>query len=166
MSKCIITALLCMTLPLSALALENIDHHKKVIGPTADFIVDEQASFLARIDTGAATTSIHAIELEVEEGDKTMENNVDKIIHFTLVNEKGEQWRTSARISEVKEVRNSQGIEQRYIVPLRLGWDTINKAVDVNLRDRSAMQFKLLIGRDWMENEVVVDLEKVTTGEE
>lgn len=145
-----------------AFALDEIDHHKKVIGPTADFTVDEQAEFLARIDTGAATTSIHAIDLEVEDAGEDMKDNIDKTIHFTLVNKEGKEWRTSARISEVKQVRNSQGVETRYLVPLRLGWDTINKTVDVNLRDRSSMEYKLLIGRDWMENEVVIDLERDT----
>ena len=45
-------------------------------------------------------------------------------------------------------------------VELRVGWDTINKTIDVNLRNRSKMKYKLLIGRDWLEREVVVDLER------
>ncbi|NRB38070.1 MAG: ATP-dependent zinc protease [Pseudomonadales bacterium] len=144
---------------LNVQALNELVPNKKVIGPTAIFSVYEQAEFEARIDTGAATTSIHAIDIEVEDGSDDMVDNVGKIIHFTIENDQGEQWRTSAKISQTKAVRNSQGVETRYLVPLRLGWNNINKTIDVNLRDRSSMQYKLLIGRDWMAKEVVVDLE-------
>ena len=89
-----------------------------------------------------------------------MRKNIGKVIYFTLENEEGEQWRTSAIVRDVTRIKNSQGVERRYKVPLRVGWDTINKTIDVNLRDRSKMKYKLLIGRDWLAREVVVDLER------
>ena len=147
---------------LPCLALDGIERHKKVIGETASFVIDDEAEFVARIDTGAETTSIHAIDLEVEQEDADMRKNIGKVIHFTLENEKGQQWRTSAIVRNVIRIKNSQGVERRYKVPLRIGWDTINKTIDVNLRDRSKMEYKLLIGRDWLAREVVVDLERKT----
>jgi hypothetical protein len=89
-----------------------------------------------------------------------MKDDVGKQVNFTIINEKGDQWRMSRRISSVTKVRNSQGVEYRYNVPLRIGWNDINKTVDVNLRDRSRMTYKLLVGRDWMKREVVIDLEQ------
>lgn len=151
---------ICALLATPAMALEEIERHKKVIGETASFVIDDQAEFMARIDTGAAVTSVNAIDLVVEDESEDMNDNIGKLIHFTLVNEKGEEWRTSAIIRNVTRIKNSQGIESRYKVPLRVGWDTINKTIDVNLRDRGSMQYKLLIGRDWLEREVVVDLER------
>ena len=141
-------------------ALEEIEPHKKVIGQIALFVIDEQGSFMARIDTGAATTSVHAVEQVVEDEHQDMRKNVGKTIHFVLVNENGERWPTSAVIRDVTKVRTSQGAERRYQVPMRVGWDSINKTIDVNLRDRSKMEYKLLIGRDWLAREVVVDLER------
>lgn len=160
MYKSLVPALIAGFISLSSFALDEIEPHKKVIGETANFIIDDQAEFLARIDTGATTTSVHAVDLEVEEEAENMKANIGKLIHFTLVNEDGKQWRTSAVIRNVTRIKNSQGVESRYKVPLRMGWDTINKTIDVNLRDRSNMQYKLLIGRDWLEREVVVDLER------
>ena len=145
---------------LPSIALEKIAQHKKVIGPTALYSINEQAEFKARIDTGAATTSIHAVDIEIEDEVEDMQGNIGKTVHFPVENADKKQWRITSKISKVKQVRNSQGIEKRYLVPLRLGWDSINKTVDVNLRDRSKMQYKLLIGRDWMAKEVVVDLER------
>lgn len=154
------SALVLLGLSTPATALEEIERHKKVIGETASFMIDDQAEFMARIDTGAAVTSINAIDMEVEDESEDMNENIGKLVHFTLVNEKGEKWRTSAVIRSVTRIKNSQGVESRYKVPLRVGWDIINKTIDVNLRDRGAMEYKLLIGRDWLEREVVVDLER------
>ncbi|SET59026.1 Uncharacterized conserved protein [Nitrosomonas marina] len=140
-------------------ALEHIDPHKKVITPEEYFWIEGQARFSARVDSGAKSTSIHAIEIEVEDAADTMMDNVGKQVNFNIVNEEGKTWSLSRRISSVTKVRNSQGVEYRYNVPLRLGWNGINKTVDVNLRDRSKMTYKLLIGRDWMNREVVIDLE-------
>jgi hypothetical protein len=147
----------------SSWALEEIEPHKKVIGKVAHFIIDDEANFLARIDTGAATTSVHALDLVVEDEHDEMRKNIGKLIHFVLENEKGERWATSAIIRDVTKVRTSQGVERRYQVPLRVGWDTINKTIDVNLRNRSKMEYKLLVGRDWLAREVVVDLERGVT---
>lgn len=158
--KSVVSMVLLGLLAQYALALEEIEPHKKVIGETALFIIDDQAEFMARIDTGATTTSVNAIDIEVEGADEDMEKNIGKTVYFTLVNEKDERWRTSAVIKNVTRIKNSQGVEQRYKVPLRVGWDTINKTILVNLRDRGTMEYKLLVGRDWLEREVVVDLER------
>lgn len=160
MFKPLVWTLLLGIASLPAIGLEEIERHKKVIGETANFLIDDQAEFLARIDTGAATTSVNAIDIEVEEEEAEMKNNIGKTIFFTLENAAGQQWRTSAIIRKVSRVKNSQGVESRYKVPLRVGWDTINKTIDVNLRNRGKMKYKLLIGRDWLEREVVVDLER------
>jgi len=56
-------------------------------------------------------------------------------------------------------VRNAQGVETRYQIPLTLRWHGIDKLIRVNLRDRSAMTYKLLIGRDWLMGDFVVDVE-------
>lgn len=143
-----------------SLALDSIDAHKKVISPEELFWIENQIQFAARIDSGAKSTSIHAVDIEVEDAAESMKDNVGKQVNFTIINEKGDQWRMSRRISSVTKIRNSQGVEYRYNVPLRIGWDEINKTVDVNLRDRSRMTYKLLVGRDWMKREVVIDLEQ------
>ena len=160
MYKQLVRVLIASFVSMPSLALDEIEPHKKVIGETANFIIADHAEFVARIDTGAATTSVHAIDFEVEQEDEDMRKNIGKVIYFTLENEDGLQWRTSAIVRNVTRIKNSQGVERRYKVPLRVGWDTINKTIDVNLRDRSKMKYKLLVGRDWLAREVVVDLER------
>ena len=68
-----------------------------------------------------------------------MEDNVGKKITFTAINAEGQQITYNSVIHSVQTVRNSQGVEQRYRVPLTLIHRGQRKKIDVNLRDRSSM---------------------------
>ena len=118
----------------------------------------EGTVFLARIDTGAARTSVHASGIVVEGGGADMAEDVGKTIRFVLTGEDGAARPMSAVIASVQRVRNSQGSETRYGVPLKISWKGVEKTVEANLRDRSDMDYKLLIGRDWLEGTALVDV--------
>ncbi|WOT06588.1 putative ATP-dependent zinc protease [Shewanella youngdeokensis] len=133
---------------------------KSVIGPTADmFVANANLGYVARIDTGAVNTSLHAINLQVEGGSaKNMKDNVGKMLSFTTENAKGEAKRLTAKIVKTSTVSNSQGTETRYMVNLNVGFKGKERQVRVNLRDRSHMDYKLLIGRNWLKGLYVVDV--------
>ena len=134
---------------------------KKTVGATEIIqIVETGLDFNTRIDTGARTTSIHALEIEIEDPATEKKANIGKNISLTLVNEKGEKKRFKTKIIDALEVRNAQGVEVRYMIPLTLRWQGNDKTINVNLRDRSAMTYKLLIGRDWLSQDFVVDVDK------
>jgi hypothetical protein len=50
-------------------------------------------------------------------------------------------------------------MEKRYIIELVVSWKNVNKTVEVNLRDRSRMNYKLLIGRNWLSGDFLVDVD-------
>lgn len=132
---------------------------KHVIGQTAIIeVVETGLAFKARIDTGARRTSLHAVDIKVEDPSATMADNVGKKITFTTINEKNEHRAVRAVIREISSVRSSQGEEFRYVVEMALAWHGVSKKVMVNLRDRGRMTYKLLIGRNWLENDFVVDV--------
>lgn len=133
---------------------------KVVIGPTATMSVEETGLFYeARIDTGAGNTSLNAFDIEIEGGSaKNMQDNVGKTIWFSTQNAAGEQKRLSAQIVKTSKVSNSQGTETRYMVALVVGFDGKKRKVNVNLRDRSHMDYKLLIGRNWLKDQYIVDV--------
>ena len=122
-------------------------------------VVDVHMDFLTRIDTGARTTSIHALDIKIENPSVKKKSNIGKKISLTLVNGKGEKKRLRTTIVDALEVRNAQGVEVRYMIPLTLRWHGIDKTIKVNLRDRSAMTYKLLIGRDWLSKDFIVDVD-------
>lgn len=133
---------------------------KTVIGETAWVKVEGVPfSYLARIDTGARTTSIHAIDVKILNGSSNPDENVGKIISFQTLSRDGESIVLTLPISEVSTVTNSQGIEQRYVVRLAIAKGNLEKNVKVNLRDRSKMNYKLLIGRNWLSKDFLVDVD-------
>lgn len=133
---------------------------KAVIGQTAMMTVDEAGLvYQARIDTGAGNTSLHAFDLEIQGGSaKKMADNVGKTIWFTTENVAGERKRLSAKIVKTSTVSNSQGTETRYMVEMHVGFAGETRKVKVNLRDRGHMDYKLLIGRNWLKGKYVVDV--------
>ncbi|MCL1126171.1 ATP-dependent zinc protease family protein [Shewanella surugensis] len=134
---------------------------KKVIGATADMSVEGTGlNYIARIDTGAAKTSLNAKDIKVEDSNgKTMRHDIGKIVSFTTVNGEGLSKRMSAKIIGVSKIINSQGEERRYIVKLKIVYHGESRKVRVNLRDRSRMDYKLLIGRDWLKGQYMVDVD-------
>ncbi|WP_394132103.1 RimK/LysX family protein [Shewanella maritima] len=134
---------------------------KKFIGPVAKLsIVESGLNFKTRIDTGAVENSLHAIDMHIEDEDKTnMDNNIGKFITFTTENEKGESAQVRTRITNTSLIRNAQGSEIRYMVKLKIGEPGEEFMVDTNLRDRSKMSYKLLIGRNWLQGHYIVDVD-------
>ncbi|RTR32024.1 RimK/LysX family protein [Shewanella atlantica] len=132
---------------------------KKVIGPVAPInILESGLTFETRIDTGAVENSLHAVDLKVENGEPDMEKNIGKRLSFTTENEKGESHRVNAMIVETSLIRNAQGSEIRYMVELTVGQPGQEYKVKVNLKDRSKMSYKLLIGRNWLQGHYMVDV--------
>ncbi|PSW20356.1 hypothetical protein C9I98_09235 [Photobacterium sanctipauli] len=137
---------------------------KSIVGQVETIKVHElDLDYLARIDTGAATTSIHATDIKVVGEDSKSDDMRDHLGHkvsFTSVNEKGEEAEFEGKIVKVSKIRNAQGVERRYAVKMDLGWNGEHKEVAVNLRDRSKLEYKLLIGRNWLEGSYLVDVDK------
>lgn len=133
---------------------------KATIGETAWIGVEGVPfSYLARIDTGANVTSIHALDVKITDENSVPQKNVGKAIIFQTMNRDGKTQRLTGVITRVSTVKNSQGTEQRYIIELPLSWKHVKKKVEVNLRDRSKMTYKLLIGRNWLSNDFLVDVD-------
>ena len=133
---------------------------RTIVGESAWIMIDEiDHAIEARIDTGARTTSIHAIDMKIEGAAKDFDDNVGKPISFTVVDAAGKQFKMNSTISGVTTVRNAQGTEQRYSVPMTLTWSGISKPIEVNLRDRSTMTYKLLIGRDWLSTDFLCNVD-------
>ncbi|ADN75830.1 protein of unknown function DUF785 [Ferrimonas balearica DSM 9799] len=150
--------LLALLLPLAGTSLAA---DKTVIGPVARLnVVEADLSYLARIDTGASKTSIHAENMQVIGGDlQDWDDNIGKSIRFDTANESGTKASIEAEIADVLHIRNSQGSEDRYVVWLHVGPEGKERRVLVTLKERGPMTYKLLIGRNWLAGEYLVDVE-------
>jgi hypothetical protein len=135
----------------------HADSHKQIVGATeVVFIEEANLPFKARVDTGAKTSSIHAENIEVDlSGDPR-----GKPISFYLVTKEGLSRKIETRVSSVVKVRTSEMVEQRYVVPLLMKWKDSKKTVLVTLNDRTRMGYRLLLGRNWLHGDFIVDVDK------
>lgn len=134
-----------------------------VIGATALLTETESGlTFKSRIDTGATTCSIHARDMKIE-GDGKMK--VGNFVKFTTVNAKGESVKMRKKIVKITRIKGSEGSDRRLKVWMTLKWKNFSKKVIVNLNNRKKMTYKLLIGRNFLRGDFLVDVSKDTDGE-
>ena len=141
-------------------SLKNSTNEKLVIGPTA--VVEETESdliFPARVDTGATTSSLHVEEAKVVDEASKMTENVGKKIRFRIKNHRGESEWLERRIAEISVIKTSEQEETRYKVPVTLNCLDVKKRVLVSLNDRSHMTYPVLLGRNFLQGDFVVDVD-------
>ncbi len=132
---------------------------RRVLGPVATVVESESnMQFIARVDTGAKTCSLHTSEKEIAGGSKFMEDNLGKTIRFRIENRRGESQWLERPIAEVREIRTSEGEETRYLVPMQFTCKGVEREVLVSLNDRSRMTYAMLLGRNFLAGEFVVDV--------
>lgn len=129
---------------------------KKIIGRTER--VDLKALSLfgldAKIDTGAYTPSLHCQNIEVNE-----EKNE---VFFTLLDPEHPEYdgkRIHFIISRLKNVKSSNGtVEKRVFIHTTITLLGEEYETDISLTDRSSMKYPMLLGRDFLENNFIVDV--------
>jgi len=133
---------------------------KQIIGATAKVVLTAaDVTFTARVDTGAQSTSLHVEEIEVENGSDNPRENWGKKVRFRIQNQKGATAWIDSVIDRTVIIRTADQQERRYKVPLKLKWHNLEKTVFVTLNDRSEMSYPLLLGRDFLRGDLLVDVE-------
>lgn len=136
-----------------------VNRPKTVIGavsPVAETV--SEINFAARVDTGATTCSMHVEEWSIEDGDESMQKNVGKTIRFRIRNRSNKSEWLQREIIEVATVKTSEREELRYKVYMTLECNDVEKRVLVSLNDRSHMTYPVLLGRNFLEGDFLVDV--------
>lgn len=137
------------------------DKSLRLVGPTAQVLEPESGlTFQARIDTGATRCSLHVVEWVIDDELPAMTDNLGKQIRFRMANRRGQTEWLTRDIAEVALIRTSEEEEMRYLVPLSLVIDGFEREVLVSLNDRSDMDFAMLVGRNYLDGEFVVDVSR------
>lgn len=134
---------------------------RATIGATANIVeVSSGVSLLARVDTGARATSLHYEEgdLIIEDESSIPEDNVGKPARLRIENSAGKFAWVDARIDSHIPVRTADSTEFRYGVILSLQHEGIEQPTLVTLNDRSSMRYRMLIGRNFLDRNFVVDV--------
>ncbi len=117
-------------------------------------------NFSARIDTGAQTSSLNALDM-VE-----FERDGQPYIRFSILDPTtGEKIELTRRIRgyvRIKEVNNRKSL-RRPIVRMRVVLANIDERVNFTLVDRTKFKQQVLIGRNFLRDLAVVDVSKAYT---
>jgi hypothetical protein len=120
---------------------------KTIVGEVEDVILLPWGIKLpARIDTGAATSSLDARDLRVEGG----------VADFKLSKKYG-GLQLRLPIVDWLTIRSSEASEQRPIVEVEFCIGSKRIRTRVNLNDRSTVRYPVLIGRNALKENFVVD---------
>ena len=106
----------------------------------------------ARIDTGAAKTSLDARELTVK----------DDMVQFKLPQKYG-GLQLRLPIIQWRHIRTPEGLDRRPIVELEICLGSRRIRTEVNLTDRSMVKYPLILGRNFLKEDYVVDVKRRRT---
>lgn len=112
----------------------------------------------ARVDSGAKTSALHAINIAPFKKDgknwvkfdiNPIQNNVKTVIHC------------EAPLVDKRIVKSSSGFrEARYVIQTNLEIGNSNWLIEMTLTNRDSMGFRMLLGREAMSGRVLVDPEQ------
>lgn len=134
--------------------------HEIVLGEVEKVTIDAiKQSFDARVDTGAATSSLNAVDIE------EFERNGDNWVRFHLADGEtpptDDNWIEAPIIRYVK-IRQStnEDVERRAVIELWVRLGKIHEKAQFTLADRSQMSHPVLLGREFIRDIAVVDVSK------
>ncbi len=113
----------------------------------------ERTNIVARIDSGARSSSAHCDKIWVEQmgGQKVL------CCYFL------KRSRAVVRFEKYirRRVRSSNGtLQTRYVVKLKIRLHNVERVTDVTLTDRSTMNYSVLLGRRFLMGKFLIDVSK------
>ncbi len=139
----------------------NTQNNRTVLGGLEHVYIDPPGmNFSARIDTGAQTSSLNALDM-VE-----FERDGQPYVKFNVLNpetnEKIELTRRIRGFVRIKEV-NKRESQRRPVVRIRVKLANLDERISFTLVDRSRFEQQILIGRNLLRDLAVVDVSKEFT---
>lgn len=140
--------------------IQPVPSYDVVLGEVETVTIDSiEGSFSARIDTGAATSSLNAVDIE------QFERNGKNWVRFHLSNGNAELDDTNwieapiLRFVKIRQSTNDE-VERRAVVELWVKLGKIHEKAQFTLADRSQMSHPVLLGREFIRDIAVVDVSK------
>lgn len=112
----------------------------------------------ARVDSGAKTSALHALNIApfIQDGENwvrfdvnPIQNNIKTIVHC------------EAKLVDKRVVKSSSGYrESRFVIGITLEMNGMSWPIELTLTNRDSMGFRMLLGREAMIGRILVDPEQ------
>ncbi len=128
-------------------------------------IMDLDIELDAKLDTGATTSSIHAVILSKPDRKKWDDEDESKDIIFKVINEDGDERTIETEIVRWAAIKTKKGgVIYRPVVDLKFCLAGVPVKGEVTLADRAHFNYETLIGRNMLEAaDIVVDSSEIYT---
>lgn len=108
-----------------------------------------------KIDTGARTSALHALDIERKKVDGL---DVVSFVVQPVQRNQSVMIRAQAPLVDIRSVSDSGGhTENRYVISSKLILGNLERDIDITLTERKSMLFRMLIGRTALADGVLVD---------
>lgn len=143
---------LCLFIISNATAKETIGWLEKIA------ISKKNLQFKAKIDTGATTSSIHAKILN-----QFTKNDLD-MVRFEITTTDGESVVLEREVKRITTIKRKRAISiERPVVILGICIGNTYKEEEINLSNRANFNYPVLIGRNYLSGDFLVDSEVTFT---
>ena len=128
---------------------------KMIIGEVENVrLVPPNVVLKARIDTGAQTTSIDARDIT------PFERDGKQWVRFVCMDGKKAHTLERKVVKIVQIKRHGKEAQDRYVINMRIILGTVSQLIHVNINDREAYTYPVLIGRNFLCDYFIVDVAK------
>lgn len=115
----------------------------------------ELPAILARVDSGAKTSSLHAFNIRPFQRDEQTWVRFD--VH-PIQGDRRTTVRCEGKVCDHRMVKSSSGLaEKRYVISSRLSLGGQQWDIEVTLSNRDSMGYRMLLGREAMQDRILVD---------
>jgi hypothetical protein len=116
-------------------------------------LMDGTVAVKTRLDTGAVTSSLHAVDIE------RFERDDERWVRFTVVDPESEETLEVEKrlVRNVRIVQHDGEHQRRPVVEMQVCLGDIPMEVEVNLVDRSNFNYPMLLGRSALKGIALVD---------
>jgi hypothetical protein len=142
-----------LALAFSVFAAAPLANAKEVVGWVENAkVYPGGIQIKAKIDSGAKTSSLHCQCIT------PIKRNGKDWVSFTVNNFRGDIVRIEKPVYRVAKIKRHFGEQQeRYVVKLGVCLGSVYREGDVTLVDRSGFNYQMLIGRNFMKNDFLID---------
>jgi len=131
---------------------------KRSIGWLEEVSINNEIKLKAKIDTGATTSSLNAKIIKKFQRDKQW------WVQFRIANKDGEEIFLEKRIKRTVKIKRKLAVPlRRSVIMLGVCLGNVYRELEVNLANREKFDYRMLIGRNYLEDYFLVDSSRTFT---